>query len=83
MLLECLRLVPLWTKLTTKKVGTNLDLYQPNLVSRQFDLSQLLPKPLVRNMKGMVLFIDDTKEETLEVFLEYFRYQLAHLPFFA
>lgn len=71
-LLEFLRPTPLWMRLTIKKTRIILGLYQPYLVSRKFGLSQMLPKPLVPNMKGVVLFTDALKEETLEVCLEYF-----------
>ena len=81
-LLECPRPAPLWTKLTTKKTGISLGLYHPNLVTRKFFLSQLPPKPLAEELQGMVLFTHATKEETLEVYLEFFRDKLVYLSSF-
>lgn len=69
-------------RLTIKKTGIILDLYHPNLFVRQFGMSQLLFTPLVEDLWGMFLFTYAAKEETLEVYLEFFRDKLDFLSLF-
>lgn len=69
-------------ELTTKKTGISMCVYKPNLVAMQFGLSQLFPKPLVLELQGLFISRDDSREETLVVYVEFFLDKPFYLPSF-
>lgn len=58
-LLECFQPAPLWVKLSSSKMGISVTAYQPNLVARQFGLTQLLPNSLIPKVEAILVSIDE------------------------
>lgn len=81
-LMECFQLDPLWTRLSIGGRGIRLDTYQPNLVAKQFGLSQLLPKSLIPQEDCVFISIDNSCEENLTKCLNIFKDKPFYLPSF-
>lgn len=75
-LLEYFQLDPLSTKLCSSKSGIRVSIYQPNLVSRQFGLSQFLPKSLIPKSDSISISIEEPNKEWLGKCATFFKKRL-------
>lgn len=80
--MKCFRPTPLWTKLSTVESGIRLAEYQPNLVTKQFGLSQFLPKFLTPSEDCMFISTANASEETLVQCLINFKKKSFDFPYF-